>query len=196
MTVPCPPLPNTGSAGGLPNTGFPLLTVLVVGAALVAAGLTILLSLRQGHRGSAVLIGALLISSVAVIKAEPARADTVCPPPPALSVRVVQTSINEGLAPGLPPSLIVGEVQNESAVDVYVTEVSVSIGAIAKAPGAAPGSCDLVDYRLTSTQMPVGALLRPGGRAPFRGALIGFVDRPVNQDACRGAVLTLKYVST
>ena len=194
MTVPCP-LPNTGSAGGLPNTGFPLLTIIVVGTALVAAGLTVLLALRRGHRGSAVLIGALLLSAIAVMKAEPARADPACPPP-TLSVRVVQTSINSGLAPGLPPSVIAGEVLNESSVDVYVTEVSVSIDAIAKAPGAASGSCDLTDYQLVSTRMPVGVLVHPGGSAPFRGALIGFVDRPVNQDACQGAVLTLKYVST
>ncbi len=196
MTSPCPPPANTGVAGGLPNTGYPLLAIIAVGAVLVVAGVVVVFLLRRGRPGSALLIGALLLLSILSLQPAPAQADPACPPAQPIRVAIIQTSVNSDLAPGSPPSLITGEVRNVSSVDVYVTQVSVTIEAITKAAGAAPGTCDLADYRLNATHMPVGVLLHPGDQAPFRGAMIGFVDRPVNQDACQGAVLTLKYVST
>ena len=44
--------------------------------------------------------------------------------------------------------------------------------------------------------MPVGHLLSAGESAAFGGATIGFQNRLVNQDACKGAVVSLSYRSS
>ena len=200
VSVPCPALPDSGAAGNLPNTGVPVAVVLGLAALLVAVGMGVLL-LARGRRGRTVLLIGVLAAGVLVAgPAGRAHADPACPPPSpasvALRVVVEQTSVNDGLAPGVPATVIAGVVRNQSNVDVYVTAVTVTIGSVSTAADATPGTCSPVDYRIQAARMPVGALLHPGGRAAFRGATIGFLDRPVNQDTCRGAVVHLKYVSS
>lgn len=62
-----------------------------------------------------------------------------------------------------------------------------------KARNAAAGPCGPSDYRLTATRMPVDAVLEPRQKAPFTGARIGFYDKSVNQDACKGATVALVH---
>ena len=197
MSVPCPAPADTATVGALPNTGFPLLAVLAVALLLSAAGVGVLLLARRTRGGTLMVAGLLLAGSLLTLPAGRAHADPVCGPPAPVVLQVVveQTSVNAGLAPGIPPSLITGVVSNRSNVDTYITAVTVAIGSVSKASGA-PGSCAPVDFQLSATRMPVGVVLHPGAEAAFGGATIGFVDRPVNQDACRGAVVHLKYVSS
>jgi len=44
--------------------------------------------------------------------------------------------------------------------------------------------------------MPVGQVLAPGDSADFAGARIGFNTKAVNQDACKNALVSLRYVSS
>lgn len=111
-------------------------------------------------------------------------------------VTVVQTSVNTEMAPGVAPTTLVGEVTNPSRETVYVTDVVVAVTAVTKARNAVSGPCGPSDYRLTGRRMPVDAVLEPGRKATFFGARIGFVNKSVNQDACKGATVSLGYTSS
>lgn len=106
---------------------------------------------------------------------------------------VTQTSTMVGLAPGVAPRPITGRVVNVSDERTDITDVEVEIAAVSPAAGAAVGPCDASDYQISSTRMPVGRVLGPEGSTSFRGASIGFSDKPSNQDACQGATVHLHY---
>jgi hypothetical protein len=101
-----------------------------------------------------------------------------------------------GLAPGIAPRAITGEVTNSGGTSTFVTTITVSIVEVVKATGAAAGTCDASDFVLLDPVMPVGQALDPGKFAAFAGAQIGFNDKPTNQDACRNAAIDLHYVSS
>jgi hypothetical protein len=115
------------------------------------------------------------------------------------STGVTVLSVNQaaisGLAPGAPASLgdISGTVGNPSSQSAYVTSVTASLASVAKAAGAPAGTCDASDYSLTNAVMAVGANVAAGGTAPFSGANLSFVNKATNQDACKGATVTLSY---
>lgn len=197
----------------LAATGSPLLGALGLAVVLMALGLALLILARRSPR-AAVAIVVLLALPVAVlgIGSDTAHAQgtnsteclpsspTAPNPSPQVSgtaqVVVVQTSTNEGLAPGVAASTLTGQVRNKSTETVYVNDVTVTITGVTKAPEAVAGSCNASDYEIIGARMAVGAVVAPRDDVAFSGASIGFVDKPVNQDACKGATVSLGYLST
>lgn len=202
----------------LPVTGAPVTGILAVAVTAVLFGALLLFAGRRGRRprSAALWTGLIVLPAVLLIpQPQPATAAVLCPPgyrpsaplptptpsrPDAPTgtarVTVVQTSVNTGMAPGVAPTPLFGEVRNTSRETVYVTDVVVRVTGVTKAPGAAAGPCGPSDYRITGDRMPVGAVLTLGQKVRFTGARIAFVNKSVNQDACRGAVVALGYTSS
>lgn len=189
----CDPLAYTG-AGQL---GL-LLTVAI---ACLAAGA--LLPLMTRRRGSVVTGALLLLVSGAVVSIiaatpTPAVADD-CPSADHSatenSFTITQTSVIEGLAPGIMPVAIAGIVVNNATDSTYITAVDVEIAGVITEPGAVPGVCDASDYVLLDSRMQLGRTLGPGGSTPFAGASIGFSNKSTNQDVCKGATIQLLYTA-
>ncbi len=89
-------------------------------------------------------------------------------------------------------------VTNDSATEsAYVTQVVASIALVTKADGAADGTCDATDFTLTDELMSNGAKdLVKGASTTFSGAKLSFNNKTVNQDACKGAAVTLAYAAS
>ncbi len=112
---------------------------------------------------------------------------------------VVQTSVLTPMFPGDTAQTLSGNFNNPTNDGPdFVGTVTVRINAVAKATGAAAGICDATDYALLNPAMAVNAEVPVGtGVGAWSGATIQFVDKAtVNQDACKGATLTLGYTIT
>jgi hypothetical protein len=119
------------------------------------------------------------------------------------SLTVVQTSVVNDLRPGGSPQELSGDFTNPvTNGPVFVTDVTVSIGNVTKAEGAVAGVCDASDYVLTNPVMDVDQTVQTGVAqgawgVPDDVATIQFKDNPTtNQDQCKGATVTLDYVSS
>jgi hypothetical protein len=193
------------TCGGVASTGVPVAAIVAVGAAVLCAGLALLVlaRTRRGRSSTAVVV-LLLISSALLLGSStgtPARAAApdcsgALPVTSATnSVTIVQTSTIIGMAPGVAPAPITGRVTNRGGRATRVTSVTVSIAGVSPRRGHSVGRCRAGDYVLRAVTMPVNRTLEPGESAEFRGASIGFRNKSINQDACKGAVVGLRYVS-
>ena len=205
----------------LSYTGVQLGPLLIVAiACLLGGALLLLMSRRRGRAVTAVLM--LFVSGAAMAitagTPTPAIADE-CPPvdnsqaadpmtgdrigslpaqrdPANNSLTIVQTSVMEGLAPGIAPKAIAGIVSNNGPDSTFITAIKVEIvGVVVDPTAATPGACDPSDYYLRDSRMPVGRILGPGGVTWFAGAAIGFSNKSINQDACKGATIQLLYTA-
>jgi LPXTG-motif cell wall-anchored protein len=185
----CDQLPNTG-------LGAELWPLLAVAFALLAVGAFIALAGRRRRAGVAVLfLMAAVVSTGFLSAASPVQArqsSSQCSTTSG-SIRVWQTSVMQGLAPGIAPDPIAGLVENTGAEQQLISTVDVQITGVSPAAEAAAGSCDASDYVLLDTRMQVDRLIDAGQRVAFAGASIGFSDKPVVQDACQNAVVHLLY---
>jgi hypothetical protein len=111
------------------------------------------------------------------------------------SLTITQTSVMDGLAPGVDPVPITGLIVNNGPDGTHVAAIDVEITAVINDPNAVDGSCDVSDYRVLDPRMLVDRHLGPGGSTPFAGASIGFADKVTNQDACKHARLHLRYTT-
>jgi len=189
MTCETPPPPSD-----LSYTGFPLAAVLLLGVACLLVGVLLLVLARHRRGRTAALAVALLLLSAGLSAGRPGESSAE--PTNASCVTITQTSPLTGLAPGIAPAAITGQITNHWADTIFVTTVTVSIASVTKAPGARDGSCDTSDFLLAQPDMPVGVTIAPGGTADFTGASIGFNNKSVNQDACQGATVELHYLSS
>jgi hypothetical protein len=182
------------------TTGFPFDRVVLVAVCCLGLGTLLLLLARARRNGKAIGVVALLVVAVsaAVIAGAPAATAGPCPPGSAAlsSLTIVQTSINIGLAPHKAPSAITGRIANHSSTAVYVGAVTVTIVAIVKAPRAGPGSCTAADYAVIAPRMRVEHELKSGQSLDFGGASIGFHSTALNQDACQGALVRLRFLGS
>lgn len=184
----------------LPDTGGPAIILGVVAVVCVVAGAMLLRHARRVRVGPVVLLALLVVAAVyAPLTGIPAQAaSTGCEtdhPDGQNSLRITQTSVLAGLGPEAAPLEITGSVSNDSDDDTYITAVTVSMTSVEKAPRAAAGPCDVSDYALTDPRMPVGQALGPHESLTFSGATLGFSNKTVNQDACKGATIRLRYHS-
>ncbi|MCS5719780.1 LPXTG cell wall anchor domain-containing protein [Herbiconiux sp. CPCC 205763] len=179
----------------LPNTGFsPQLWMIAIGALVCVFVGAVVLARRRRLGVAAALILVVALGATAVgLPAQPAQASTAgCTSAPA-SVTVVQTSVMEGLAPGIAPTAIAGLVENTGTARIHVVAVDVEITTISTVPGSATGACDPSDYVLLDPRMPVDRSLDAGRSTPFAGASIGFSNKVTRQDACQNAIVNLLY---
>lgn len=181
----------------LAATGLDPASLIVAGAAILCAGVVLFVIARKRRVRTLIAVAALLALGVVILPsgvpaAQAAAVDCVVESPNN-ALAIVQTSIVSGLAPNEPAAPIAGRVTNLSIDDTYIVDVTVSVYDVTKAEGADAGTCDATDYELIDPVMPVGVPLAAGASTTFSGALIGFADKPVVQDACQGATVWLLY---
>ena len=113
-------------------------------------------------------------------------------------LRVNQDTDLQPMGPGQAAQTLSGDFDNRNASAVHVGTVRASIGAVTKAPGAAAGTCDAGDFTLSHRTMTVGADVPSGaGIGTWTGATIAFDNQPgVDQNACQGATVKLRYTIT
>lgn len=99
------------------------------------------------------------------------------------------------LAPGRPAQTLSGTFDNRSSDAVHVRTVRVRIASVRKAPGAAAGTCDAGDFTLADRVAKVDADVPSGsGTGAWSGPTLAFANQPgVNQNACMGAAVQLRY---
>ena len=94
-----------------------------------------------------------------------------------------------GLAPGVAAQTLTGSITNNGTNSFTVTGLSAAITGVAG--GAGPG-CDATDYTLVQPSGVSGSLAA-GGSQPFSSGSIAFNNKATNQDACKGATVTITY---
>lgn len=108
-----------------------------------------------------------------------------------------QTTTLTAMYPGDSAQTISGNFDNPNSGPIHVSSVTVSIDSVTKAVGAPAGTCDSTDFTLANTAMTVNAEVPTGtAKGSFTGATIRFNNKATNQDACKGANLTLDYTGT
>jgi hypothetical protein len=107
------------------------------------------------------------------------------------AITVNQTSTVSGLAPGTPAQALSGTFDNSNSGSVYVTSVSATVTGTDKA------GCSASDYTVTGSPASVGAQIASGsGVGTWSGISIAFNNKPsTNQDACKGATVSISYTS-
>lgn len=108
---------------------------------------------------------------------------------------VNQTTTLDAMYPGDSAQTLGGTFNNSSSGPVYVGKVTASISSVTLATGAPAGTCDATDFTLANAAMTVGAEVPAGsGQGAWTGATIRFNNKTgVNQDACKGATVSLAY---
>jgi hypothetical protein len=111
---------------------------------------------------------------------------------------VIQTAHLASVGPGTPAQTLSGTFDNRNGEPVRVATVRVSIAKVIKAPGAAAGTCDASDFTLTHRTIAVGADVPDGrGTGSWTGGRFAFHNKPgVNQNACQGATVKLRYTTS
>jgi LPXTG-motif cell wall-anchored protein len=187
----------------LPDTGGVAAGWLIAGVAFIVLGFVLLRRSRPRHSSRVAMIVLVVIAAGCVV-AQPSTGQALAgceghdesssgAGPEGLVIE--QSSVIDGLEPLGAPIAINGTVTNVSDDSTYVTQVTVSIATVVKAPGAPAGRCSAYDYVLRGTPMRVDLALPARSSVPFAGAALGFNNRSVNQDACKGATVHLHYVS-
>jgi hypothetical protein len=200
----------------LASTGVPALALIAAAAFCLGVGGALLWLTRErpGRRGAAITVVLLVLATcgltTAIAGLPSAHANPRCtvvgqPNQPSRvgpgrtghqSLTIAQTSRLIGLAPGVRPESITGTITNSSPASAIVTAVSVSVAGVTTASAATPGACDASDYVLIDPVMPVGRILAAGQSVVFAGAWIGFNNKATNQDACKGAIVHLRYLGS
>lgn len=105
-------------------------------------------------------------------------------------ITVNQTSTVTGLAPGTPAQALSGTFDNPNSGPVYVTSVTATVA------GTDKTGCTASDYTIAGTAN-VGAQIPAGvGVGSWSGLTIAFNNKPsTNQDACKGATVSISYTS-
>lgn len=109
-------------------------------------------------------------------------------------VTVNQTSAITTLAPGVAPVTLSGNFDNPNNATVRVGTVLVSVGSVTKAVGAPAGTCDATDYSVTDATPTNAEIAKGNGVGSWTGATVAFNNKAgANQDACKGATVSLTY---
>jgi hypothetical protein len=112
------------------------------------------------------------------------------------NVTVHQTTTLHAMYPGDTAQTISGNFTNTGSGPVYVSSVTASISSVTKAGGAPTGTCGASDFTLNNitatvnAEVPIG---NPETTVTWTGPTIQFHDTASNQDACKGATVTIGY---
>lgn len=107
-----------------------------------------------------------------------------------VAVTVNQTSVVTGLAPGLGAQALSGTFSNPNEGPVYVTAVTAAVTGTDKA------GCTAADYTIAGTATVNAEVAAGADKGAWSGLSIAFNNRAVNQDACKGAVVSLALTSS
>jgi hypothetical protein len=110
------------------------------------------------------------------------------------ALTVNQTTTLDAMYPGDSAQTISGTFDNLNEGPIRVNTVTASISAVTKAVGATAGTCDATDFTLANAAMTVNAEVAAGEDVgAWTGATIQFNNKATNQDACKGATVSLAY---
>jgi len=111
-----------------------------------------------------------------------------------VAVAIVQTSTPTGMYPGGPAQPLSGNFNNPNAGNTYVTEVTATGYTI---DAGHPGCTVLQgNYTLGGTSNLPADVAAGNGVGAWSGLTITMNNLVTNQDACKGAVVTVTYAST
>lgn len=110
------------------------------------------------------------------------------------ALTVNQTTVLTEMYPGDSAQTLSGTFNNTNDGATYVGTVTASISGVTKATGAPAGTCDATDFTLANAAMTVNAEVPVGSlQGAWTGATIKFNNKATNQDACKGATVSLAY---
>ena len=106
-------------------------------------------------------------------------------------ITVNQTSTVTGLVPGTAAQALSGTFDNPNSGPVYVTSVTATV------TGTDKTGCTASDYTITGSPATVATQVAAGSSVgSWSGISIAFNNKPsTNQDACKGATVTISYTS-
>jgi hypothetical protein len=105
-----------------------------------------------------------------------------------------QLTVLNAMYPGDNAQTLSGNFDNSNSGPIYVSSVVASISGVTKAAGAPTGTCDTSDFTLANATMTVNNEVAAGNaKGSWTGATIKFNDKASNQDACKGATVSLSY---
>lgn len=105
-------------------------------------------------------------------------------------VTVNQTSTVSNLAPGSGTQALSGNFDNPNSGPVYVASVSATVVRTDKT------GCTAADYTIAGTATVNAEVPAGTAQGAWSGLTIAFNDKPAtNQDACKGATVTLAFTS-
>ncbi len=108
------------------------------------------------------------------------------------SLVINQTSVVEGMAPGVAAVTLSGDFDNPNEGPIHVTTVTASIDSVT----GGTGTCSDADYTLSDATMTVNAEVPVGNsEGNWSGATIAFNNTAANQDGCKGATVNLVYTA-
>ncbi len=107
------------------------------------------------------------------------------------SITVNQSGSVSGLAPGLPAQALSGTFDNPNGGPVFVASVSAVVS------GTDKSGCTASDYTISGSPATVATQVASGsGVGAWSGISIAFNNKAgTNQDACKGATVSIAYTS-
>ena len=116
----------------------------------------------------------------------------------ASELTVTQVGTPTGLIPGGSPVGVVAKVDNPSATDIRLTDVTVTVTDVVDAGGTTIGAgCPVTDFAIADNAAYSGELILAGGTSGDETvATIRLLNSPDNQDACKGAIVELSLVAS
>lgn len=107
------------------------------------------------------------------------------------AITVNQTSTVTNMGPGVAPQALSGNFDNSNSGPVYVAAVTATVTGTDKT-GCGPSDYTIAGTATVNAQVPAGT-----GVGSWSGLTIAFNNKAgVNQDACKGAVVTIAYASS
>jgi hypothetical protein len=111
------------------------------------------------------------------------------------------------LGPGVAPQTLSGKFTNANTGPVYVGSISAVVTAVSVVGTPAPPACSPSDFVIAggthsvapnnnTWTIPIGREIAVGTAVDnWSGLTIGFVNKATNQDACKGAGVTITYTA-
>lgn len=104
-------------------------------------------------------------------------------------ITVNQTTSVSGLAPGGPAQTLSGTFDNPNTGAVQVHSVHATVS------GTDQAGCTATDYAIGGSATVDAEVSAGNGKGSWSGLTISMVDKVTNQDACKGAHVTIAYTS-
>jgi hypothetical protein len=111
------------------------------------------------------------------------------------SVTVDNVAFDAGLYPGKEEAVTFDVTNDSSTEKAYVAKETLSIDSVKDADGNAITAACASDFVISAQPTAIAAELNPSQKVSPTGGKIKLNDTNVSQDACKGAVVTVKAVA-